>query len=324
MYSLIILPSAAVHAGPNTEQSLQWLSRMAQAASTLSYEGTFVYVHQDAVEAMRIVHKVSGAENLERLVSLNGSMREVVRKNNIVTCFLPNNKQVVVEQQHNLVPFLASLPGRIDKVRSYYEFDLGDMDRVAGLRAQVVLVKPRDQYRFGYRLWLDERTGMLLKSQMLNESGQPIEQIMFTSFNILTTVPDQMLVPEGKQHTPNAWITDEKLPVSAMSATNEWRISWLPEGFEMSAKHMRNSSITAGPIHHFLISDGFASVSVFVERRTVQENNALTDFKKGAISAFSIISGDFKVTTVGEVPMPTVKRIAQSVQHQSAGVVSAP
>ncbi|MDH4273600.1 MAG: MucB/RseB C-terminal domain-containing protein [Gammaproteobacteria bacterium] len=324
-YFLLFLPVHFAQAGPTTEQALQWLNRMAQAASTLSYDGTFVYVHQDSMETMRIIHKGGKEENFEHLISLNGSKREVIKKNNKVTCFLPNNKQVVVEQKHNLVPFLASLSARIDKVRDYYDFELGDIDRVAGFRAQEVKVNPRDNYRFGYRLWLDTRNAMLLKSQLLNEQGLPIEQIMFTNFTLLASVPDQMLAPEAEQHAPSTWITDEKISVDAQPSKDEWRIAWLPEGFIVSSKHLRNSSIASYPIHHYLLSDGFASVSVFVERRTAQEvNSPLAEVKKGAISAYSTISGDFKVTTVGEVPMPTVKRIAQSVQYVSQAGSSGP
>ena len=61
------------------DSARQWLDNMSNALQSLNYDGTFVYLHDGKLESMRIVHQASEQGVQERLMSLTGSPREVLR-----------------------------------------------------------------------------------------------------------------------------------------------------------------------------------------------------------------------------------------------------
>ncbi|MFQ5546575.1 MAG: sigma-E factor regulatory protein RseB domain-containing protein, partial [Acidiferrobacterales bacterium] len=162
--------SSAAAAG---DAAYDWLMRMNQATRMLNYDGTFVYQHGDQLEAMRIIHAVRDGSVRERLVSLNGSAREVIRDDQQVMCYLPDRKSIIVE--HRFVgrdkSFPVILPESVTVLKKNYMIQLGAPGRVAGRAAQVVIIRPRDQYRYGYHLWADKETGLLLKADLVDHMG---------------------------------------------------------------------------------------------------------------------------------------------------------
>src|ERR1700678_4471624 len=156
-----------------------WLQKMNHALATRNYDGTFFHLTEGRVETMRIVHRVRAGQVAERLQSLDGSGREFVRNNDNLTCFLPDQHTVLVEPRQDHGPFLGSLPRFGADVDEFYVIESLPASRVLGRAARVIAVNPKDQYRFGYRLWLDENTAMPLKTQLCDAHGQVIEQILF-------------------------------------------------------------------------------------------------------------------------------------------------
>ncbi len=75
----------------------EWLMKINHAARNLEYDGVFVYQHDAQLEAMQIFHKVENNSSRERLVSLNGAPREIVRDANEVRCYWPDKNSVMVE-----------------------------------------------------------------------------------------------------------------------------------------------------------------------------------------------------------------------------------
>ncbi|MBT6277092.1 MAG: hypothetical protein HOI95_23525, partial [Chromatiales bacterium] len=53
------------------EPAQTWLSKMVEAARTLSYDGTFIYRRGHSVDSMRIIHRWDAEGERERLISLN-------------------------------------------------------------------------------------------------------------------------------------------------------------------------------------------------------------------------------------------------------------
>ena len=157
----------------------EWLEKMTQALATRNYDGTFFHLSEGRVETMRIVHRVRAGRVTERLQSLDGSGREFVRDNDELTCYLPDKRTVLVEPRPDNGPFLGSLPQFGAGVNEFYRIESMPAAHILGRQARVIAVNPRDQYRFGYRLWLDEKTAMPLKTQLCDSRGQVIEQIFF-------------------------------------------------------------------------------------------------------------------------------------------------
>lgn len=156
-----------------------WIERMSMASRTLNYSGTFIYQHQGQLEAMRIIHAADDDGERERLMSLTGPKREILRDNQVVTCILGDRESVHVNRSRPRSPFPASFPESLSALGQYYDFSVGEEDRVAGLACRVVEVSPRDAYRYGRRLCVQNDTRLLLRSEPTDRQGEPVEQMMF-------------------------------------------------------------------------------------------------------------------------------------------------
>src|SRR3979411_1373569 len=149
-----------------------WLHKMNQALATRNYDGTFFHLSEGRVETMRIVHRVRAGRVTERLQALDGSGREFVRNNDELTCYLPDQHTVLVEPRPDHGPFLGSLPQFGAEVNEFYRIESLPASHLLGRAARVIAVNPKDQFRFGYRLWLHEKTARPLKSPFRHSRGQ--------------------------------------------------------------------------------------------------------------------------------------------------------
>jgi sigma-E factor negative regulatory protein RseB len=302
-----------------------WLEKMNRALATRNYDGTFFHLSGGRVETMRIVHRVRAGRVTERLVSLDGSGREFVRNNDELTCYLPDQHTVLVEPRQDRGPFLGSLPQFGADVNEFYRFESLPNSRVLGRPARVVMVNPKDQFRFGYRIWLDDGTAMPLKTQLCDSRGQVIEQVLFARLDMPENIPDSDLTPAV--HTEGMrWVRQGASHDSASPALSGYRATELPPGFRLTVSGEQTLGGATEPATHLVYSDGLATVSVFVE--TSREPTSGTDDKPrapaqppmqglarvGSGYAFSTMVQGHQVTAVGEVPAQTVETIAHSVR----------
>lgn len=172
------------------------LVRINKAAHSLNYQGVFVYQRGDYLQNLRIVHKVSDGNVRERLESLNGAPREVIRTEQEVRCYLPDENAVMIEHRRaDSRNFPALLPASLNTLRDNYTIRRGRDGRVAGREAQLVRIHPKDAYRYGYQLWADAATSLLLKATLQDGHGTPVEQYMFAQVSIGGPIPESELSP---------------------------------------------------------------------------------------------------------------------------------
>ena len=62
------------------QQARDWLERMNRAVEELNYRGTFVHVLDGTPETLHIVHRHADGQSGERILSLDGARREIVRQ----------------------------------------------------------------------------------------------------------------------------------------------------------------------------------------------------------------------------------------------------
>jgi sigma-E factor negative regulatory protein RseB len=308
----------------------EWLEKMNKALATRNYDGTFFHLSGGRVETMRIVHRVRAGRVTERLQSLDGSGREFVRANNELTCYLPDQHTVLVEQRQNNGPFLGSLPQFDASVSDFYRIEALPATHILGRPARVIAVNPKDQFRFGYRLWLDEKTAMPLKTQLCDPRGQVIEQIFFARLDMPENIPDGDLAPTVRTEGMR-WVRQGPSPDSASAALGAYRASQLPPGFRLTVQGAQTLGGVSAPASHLVYSDGLATVSVFVEEQSATAPGAAASpdarpeppaqglARVGSGYAFSTIVQGHQVTAVGEVPAQTVEFIAHSVKIYSSG-----
>ena len=302
----------------------KWLERMNEALTSRNYDGTFSHWQGGRVEMLRIIHRVQNGAVSERLVSLDGSGREFIRTGSNLACYLPDKRTVLVENRPAQESLLSGFPTINDQSASFYDIKEVAQTRVNRRPAHVITVTPKDEYRYGYRLWIDESTAMPLKTQLCDSRGRVIEQVVFASLTLAAKIPDAAFKPEVSTEGFQ-WLRNDTTPPKdgAPVDTVVWEALKLPPGFKMTVRKAQTLPGSTAPVDHLVFTDGLASVSVFVEVRVQKpksndssDDDAQVDESAtvGSSSAFSTVIDGHKVTVVGEVPPETVRFIANSVQ----------
>jgi sigma-E factor negative regulatory protein RseB len=295
----------------------EWLERMNKALTTQNYVGVFTHVRGTRTETLRIIHRVRGRDVSERLQSLDASGREFIREGDELTCYFPDKRTVLVERRSPDGPLLGALPSLADGGDSQvYEIRGGERERLLGRTTRVVALHPRDEYRYGYRLWIDEQTSMPLKTQLCDKSGRVIEQILFSSIDLPERISDSMFKPQ-MDASNYRWLRAEQR-VASTSVPALWEAMRLPPGFRIAMRSNQAMPGSSEPVAHLVFTDGVASVSVFVEPRKRDAKPTEGPARVGSASAFSTVVDDHQVTAVGEVPPNTVKFIATQVKSTSS------
>jgi len=294
--------------------AMEWIHSMSEAMRNLNYRGHFVYMHDNQLESMSISHMKDASGERERLLSLNGEAREVIRDDQNLTCIWPSSRKVVVDSSHKNTYSPLLIPGDISKISHSYDISLAGQGRIAGYPAVVVQISPKDEFRYGLVFWISQENNLMLKSNLINERNEVVEQVMFTSLELLKA---------GEALDANATpvIDDSFTMVRYHSgdaaektvATSSWKISHLPEGFKPVSVLERLNMESGEFFHQMVYSDGLASLSVFIEKFTSQMPGG--NKSMGAVNAFIRIIDGHSVTAIGEVPAITVKTIAESVVY---------
>ncbi len=304
------------------DEPAKWLERMNHALTTLNYDGTFSHWEGGKVEMLRIIHRVEDGTVSERLVSLDGSGREFIRTGASLTCYLPDKHVVLVERTPAKVSLLGGFPAIDEQTARFYNIQEVARMRFNQRRTHLITVMPRDQYRYGYRLWIDDSTAMPLKTQLCDAHGNVIEQIVFADLKIRPRIPDSAFRP-GISTAGFQWLRNDSAPLKETAAHDRtvWNVDRLPPGFRMTVRAAQTMPGSPGPVDHLVFTDGLASVSVFVETHvetTSAQGPVMESARVGSSYAFSTVVDGHKVTAVGEVPPQTVRFIADSVKAEKA------
>lgn len=307
--------------------AMEWLERMNRAFSSLSYHGTFSYLHGRDLATLQVTHVVMpDGSARERLVHLNGRPREIIRYGDKLACVLqPGDDMLELTGSIPAGPFARAFTLGFAAVPDSYALELGPRGRIAGREAVQLRIRPQDDLRYGYDLWLDTATGLMLRSDLLDRDGEPLEIFQFTTVVVGDGVPSIDIEAQA----PPGWVVhmvdmadrdQEAPPESDAKSDEKWSASWLPNGFMLAAWDIRRNGRNEAPLNSAMYTDGLASVTVFVERLAGDVGApARHTVRNGATVAVSEVQRDrvgtaHLVTVVGEVPVETARRIAESVR----------
>lgn len=303
-FAALMLSSGMVSA----DAALDWLNRAAAAAKQQNYSGVYVYHHGEHVEVLRVLHRIDATGELEKVEVLDGTPRQFLRINNDVYCHLPDGKSVRLEHNAPRRFFPALLPAQPAGLLQYYKAKLGGSERVAGRPCQVVMLKPRDGYRYSYNLWLDKQTGLPLKSRVVNDSGVVVSMFVFSEIQI-GKAPD---VASFHNDLAGKRIQQASLDKPVEVA---WDIT-PPPGFEQVQEAVRMLPGKPGPVTHLVFSDGLSVLSMFVERVDPQAQNMRGLSAEGVIGIYAREVDGHTVTTLGEVPNMALIETGNSVKRK--------
>lgn len=298
----------------------QLLRRMDEAMAQQSYDGVFTYMRGESVSSLRIMHTIINGVPHERLIHLDGSPREIVRiGSRIVAVLSPGDELAELTDDIPAGPFARAFVRNYARLPAQYRLVVRGTGRVAGRVAQLIGIEPVDLDRYGHQLWLDEATGMLLKSQLVGADGTPLEVFQCAQISLGRPIAArEFAAPAEPGRIPHLMTMTP--PARAPAVRPRWQIGWLPRGFAMAAQTVRPPSAGAQGLQTLFFGDGLVALSVFIE--TLPEGTTLPDNKQimreGATVAVSVTARDrdnraHLVTVVGEVPPATAERVARSV-----------
>lgn len=306
------LLAVPAYADPHAD-AVAWLQNMAAAAKKLNYTGTFIYQNGGSSETSRITHFVDAGGEHEKLEVLDGSPREVVRNNDEVRCFLPDDKVIIVEKRGQVKAFPALLPKSVSSLGDYYLIRKGDASRIAGFDSQLIVLEPKDNFRYGHQLWADMSSGLIVKARTVNERNETIEQFAFTQLQIGGPIDREALKPKfGKEG--KAWRILNSRASQSLSAGNEWLFKAALPGFSKTAGMKRQTSRgSSAETTHFVFTDGLASISVFVEPLGDQKVENAT-FSVGSTNVYKRVTGKHLLTVLGEVPAISLVHLGDGME----------
>ena len=282
---------------------------MERAHSQQNYQGTLVIRQDDKLQVIKVTQGVKEGKSWQTLNSQTGDGQIIFRKNGSVTTIFPGKKLITISDTQNKDinkgPFHPNLPENRDKLKQLYLLKLGEEERIANKTTQIVKIVPRDKHRYGYTFWLDKQSGLLLKCDLINNKGRVLEQLMYSNIELLASSPAN-LVDESKLMAYKKVMLSNEKNVSS----DYWRAEQIPAGFVLT----RSVKIKQQQAYHIVFSDGMASVSVFIEPANENHKFQVGHSGMGPVNAYSALISDTFVTAIGEVPVSTVRMIAQSMQ----------
>ncbi len=327
--SCIAFTAQAEGAGPIADKrdAQTWLKKIQSAAQRLNYSGTFVYQQGSQVRTSRITHVLDGKNELEKLEVLDGKPREYIRNNEEIICYVPEARKLLVEKRVTRDVFPAILAANPADLAEHYNIKKGETGRIAGFDCQAVVLEPKDNLRYGYKLWAEKSTGLLLRAQTLNDKKDVVEQIAFTQIAIGNI--DRSLVKPSFAST-RGWRVENA--VMSEVDLSSWTVKFVPAGFKKihelkrlltdtaASDSVSDSGRSTGPpsqreVSQIVFSDGLAAISVFIEPGTQSRTEG--SMQQGAMNIIGKRQGDFWLTIVGEVPFAAIKQVANSIEFKT-------
>jgi sigma-E factor negative regulatory protein RseB len=313
-----MLQSANAERLSSSDEALGWLKKMAVAPRLHNYFGTFIYYADGHMETSHIAHLVGGKGEQEKIEVLDGMPRIVYRNNDKMKCYLPESKKIYTEKRWFRKFFPDLLPQPFGDIDKNYQITMSKRERVAGYESQSVLLTPRDSLRYGHKFWIHVETGLLLKVAVM-ESDKIIEQFAFAQLEVDGEISADIFKPSQTIDATD-WQITNLMTMVVKEGELDWQIKELPAGFRKIIEMKRNLVGKPALVDHIALSDGLATVSVFIEPITQNSTPPVPGFysSRGAINIYVRILEDHKITTVGEVPLEAIKQIGDSVFAQGS------
>jgi sigma-E factor negative regulatory protein RseB len=316
-------PSDPVPTGNGAISVSEWLARMHEAAmKKRSYVGTLVQSSggtSGGINSARIWYACDGQNQVERVEALTGAPRSSIRKDDKLVTFVPETKLVRMETRESMAGsgnFTDILKPGDNSIAEFYTVKSLGAERIAGHEAEVVQLSPRDSLRYGYRLWTERKTALVLKIQTLDASGAVLEQAAFSELQL--DAPVKMSKLKAMMKPQEGWRVEQSDVVKTTAAAEGWHLKANVPGFKPVSCHKRGASTQAAQDDtvQWVFSDGLATVSLFVQpfdkARHTQEGIAAM----GATHSLFRRMNEYFLTAVGEVPPSTLRSFANAFERK--------
>lgn len=315
--------AALVSGDPLVEarETRAWLTRIQEAANKRNFMGTVVVYAGGTVTSTRIAHYGEGRDQFERIDALDGQVRSVFRHNDLVHTVWPQRRIAVVEQRGQMSSFPGLLQAGNDRVQEFYELRPIAVERVAGHEANVLLLKPRDKLRFGYRLWVEKASSLLLRMEVLGERGEVLESSAFSDVAIGVRGQQENVVQAVKKLEGYKVIKQQQL--STQPEGEGWTLKALVPGFTLVSCVRRQLDLQGRAAANgneqalqTVYSDGLTYVSIFIEPYNAERHAKPVATVIGATQTMTRRDSDWWITAIGDVPVSTLRTFANGFERK--------
>jgi len=318
--SLLLLGAMMPTYADEALQAQALLQKIQLASQRVSYVGIFVFQHDNQLMSSRIIHSYEPGNEREKIERLDGRRREYVRHNDDVFSYQPDTRTLRTEKRETQDMFPAVLAFSSPNLSDYYQFRLAENARVAGVECRVIVIEPKDLFRYGYRLCAAVPNNLMILAQTVDSNRQVLEQIAFTSLNF-SHIDESFLQSDFPETT--GWKTVHGEVVAATESG--WTVKKLPAGFKKIREVRRlinnhvdspanKKSTDMHEVVQMVFSDGLATISVFIEPLDAHHQVGMIQKGSTAIAGYQL--GKFWVTLVGEVPVAAIKLLSDSIEYQ--------
>ncbi len=293
------------------------LMRIHDAASRHNFQGTFVVSSSGTVQSARIAHYSDGPNQYERIESLDGRARNVYRFNDVVQTLWPGSRIALVEQRGQLNSFPSLLQAGDASLPEFYELRSEGVGRVAGHDVNVLMVKPKDAYRYGYRLWADKSSGLLLRVDVMANATHALETSAFSEVTI-DIRPQTEAVWQAMKKLDGYHVLKPVLKLTRLDSEG-WGLRQAAPGFRQVScvtRQMESGEATAEQVLQTIYSDGLTYVSVFIEPFRPRRHTRAAVSAMGATQTLTQRLGDWWLTLIGDVPPTTLHLFADALERK--------
>ena len=296
-----------------------WLLRLHDLSKRRSYIGTYVVSSGGQMHSAKIWHVCEGAQQIERVESLTGAPRSTFRHNDKVVTFMPEQKIARSEKRGVSGSFPELVQSPDNRIAEFYKLKAEGVERIAGLESDVVMLMPKDALRFGYRVWTEQKKGLIVKLQTLDADGRVLEQAAFSELLLDAPVKmDKLLQMMGKV---DGYRVEESALVKTSASAEGWRQVVPVAGFKPMSCYKRpiagaSPGAASDEPMQWVFSDGLASVSLFVEPFDRLKHTKESAVSMGATHTITRQLGSYWLTAMGEVPMNTLKQFASGLERK--------
>lgn len=289
------------------------LYQMNEASQHLNYELSYILVKKNSIEPLLYRHARQDDQQLAHLVYLSGPVREVIRRGDEVSYIEPGVEPFTIESGNMVAPTIPMLNTDVAELSRYYDFVKVGRAREAGAACQVLRVVPKDGLRYSYVVWVDEKSHLPLRADLLDRDGEVLEQYRTISFSVSERLAE-IMAGLNKVQLPEVL----KLPKGSVQETF-WQVTWVPDGFQAMEMNRYRMAMTERLVESQMYSDGLFNFSVYV---SASDNYSLKGqlVRQGRRTLHSVVKGENEISVVGDIPPATAQRIAQSVMFGVGGV----
>ena len=285
------------------------LEKSAKASQQLNYEGVFHSQSSSESNSTHVIHANIDNKEYCLLKMLDGAPNEVFCSGDMV--YVTSQDGLLIKKRKNQFLFPSVLPSDIKHLKKNYQLSFGEKKRVADRMAQHIELKAKDNLRFNYHIWIDDKNLLPLKLIVNNNKNITIEQSTFTTIAFSEVIDKDIF--EKNINLSEIYVAKNKFVENYVS-NKFWNLKDLPSGFkevDLISRRVNGLNLLD---YQIIFSDGLAYVSLFIRPITRGTEPKEGTVAIGPTNISARYQDGYQIMSVGMVPPETVNTFSGAIE----------